>query len=512
MRNRSFGLFVALGVLLTGFLLSGCSRDNFSEEATPRDGMIHFRLASSTALDVATRSNGLDTITLENSGSKTALSLSRTVAPTNVATKGAPVTGFNIDERYADELFVTAFKMSDKSEYIPQQKLLFVSREEGHSESIWETATCYTWAKTPLAFCSWAPKTAASFTSYDFDNNKAIFRYETPTPDGSSTDAEIQPDFIVASTVSDGTSGNSVTLLHEHALSAIKFEMGNTNACKVVDISLKGVFANGTCTYSPNATGPDPKIVWSSLDTPTDYLQTFGTSITEKFDGDNNPQAIEKASAESGVATFMIIPQSSTASNKITLTVRLKIDGAEDPVSLIKVLSEEETQWKPGMTYTYTISTSDAGEISVSVTDNVSEGKKTNVVISNNGAVREYIRAAIVGNWFKDGGIVAPWTYDAANPSASKFVDLPSDASGSGARWIYNSADGFYYYTAPVAAGSATGTKLFTSFTAPSTTPPVTGACFEMKLMVQGVIYDLGKTRVTTAWGADVAALLSTDN
>lgn len=506
--KQNFNLHLAGWCLMAATaLVSGCQQNIFEGELTEaRDCPISFAVSSNTIGIADLETSSLNPVEMGG------LTLYGSVTPTAdiipVATKATPVTGDNLDTYYNDgTLYATAFK-EDHSVLAPFQALTFSSRKEGESISIWKTTGSYLWLGQRLTFWSIAPYVDP--TTISDDRTSMSFDYTTQKSE-SSTDAESQKDLLIAYSVSDGSS-NTASLQFEHALSALRFEMGNTNGCTIKTIALKNVWSKGTCTYNAAAVSPTQKISWSSLNTAEDYTQTFNKTITERFDGESNTQPVFKTSETADAATFMIIPQSSTADNKITLEIVLRIKDAESDITLTKELSAEETGWNPGLTYTYTISTSDAGEISVSVTDNVSEGKKTDVVISNNGAVREYIRAAIVGNWFKDGVIVAPWTYDAANPSASKFVDLPSDASGSGARWIYNSADGFYYYTAPVAAGSATGTKLFTSFTAPSTTPPVTGACFEMKLMVQGVIYDLGKTRVTTAWGADVAALLSTDN
>ena len=108
---------------------------------------------------------------------------------------------------------------------------------------------------------------------------------------------------------------------------------------------------------------------------------------------------------------------------------------------------------------------------------------KSGVKFKNTRNVNEYIRAAVVANWFDaNGNVVAAW-------DKTRDGDI---TLGSG--WTEN---GGFYHTAAVAAGQETSV-LFSSFTKP-TSAPVTGAHFEMTILVQAVGSD-GMTSCTAAF------------
>ena len=97
------------------------------------------------------------------------------------------------------------------------------------------------------------------------------------------------------------------------------------------------------------------------------------------------------------------------------------------------------------------------------------EKTKTNVSITNTGTVYAYIRVAVVGNWYKNGNIVAPHTVDLGTPSG----------------WTKGS-DGYYYHTAPVAPGENTST-LIGSYTPTRPEGVPTDAHFEMNIICQAI-------------------------
>lgn len=138
--------------------------------------------------------------------------------------------------------------------------------------------------------------------------------------------------------------------------------------------------------------------------------------------------------------------------------------------------------------------------VTVDITDNVSNGVKSNVTITNTSNIDAYIRAAIVGYWCNaDDEIVAAW--DPKDTAQGVFDGLP------GTNWKENG--GYYYYTVPVEAGQETGSKLFTTYTVG--TPPVEGAHLVMNILVQAVQADGvtadGKKVVVATWGVDPSTL-----
>ncbi len=114
---------------------------------------------------------------------------------------------------------------------------------------------------------------------------------------------------------------------------------------------------------------------------------------------------------------------------------------------------------------------------------------KKNVRIQNTGNTDAYIRVAVVGNWYKDGKVVAGWTDNIALSSSDWF----------------KANDGYYYYKKSVAGLDYT-TNLFNSYT-PTTRPDGVpdGAHFEMNIICQA-IQSTPTRAVTSAWGVTVGA------
>lgn len=140
-------------------------------------------------------------------------------------------------------------------------------------------------------------------------------------------------------------------------------------------------------------------------------------------------------------------------------------------------------------------------KVTCAVSEDFTDGvNKNNVAITNTGNTDAYIRAAIVGNWYKGGNIVDDWQI-----SDGIFTDL------CGSCWKYNDNDGYYYFNAAVPAGKTTvdvagvNGYLFTKLTPPPVT--VDGAHLEVTIVCQavqakGTTADDTKA-VVDAWGVD---------
>lgn len=130
--------------------------------------------------------------------------------------------------------------------------------------------------------------------------------------------------------------------------------------------------------------------------------------------------------------------------------------------------------------------------VDVTVTDEIENNTKKNVVVHNNSDIPVYIRVAVVAYWVKDNQIVAPW---------NDYSRLPI-ASG----WARDS-DGFYYY-------GPTTEKTIPFFTAESSYSPevtIDGAHLEMDILVQAVQADgMGATSAQDAFAK--AANVSSGN
>ena len=121
--------------------------------------------------------------------------------------------------------------------------------------------------------------------------------------------------------------------------------------------------------------------------------------------------------------------------------------------------------------------------VTCKVVEEFDKQTKKNVTIQNTGNTSAYIRAAVVGNWVKDGKIVAPWV-DNINYSQSGWV---------------KGNDGYYYYQSEVTAGQVTS-NLFDSYEPGSA--PVADAHLEMTIVCQAVQAEGLGSGVTNAQSA----------
>ena len=341
--------------------------------------------------------------------------------------------------------------------------------------------------------------------------------YITPGAGESVTNAaEQQTDLVFATTsLTAADKDKTNKILFYHPFTGVKFKLGNLpEGLLVKSVTISGVKGKGDCVVTPyygndatydrndsnrkliaDATKSAACVKWDNLSDPESFTQAFvsddhGTTPDSGMfpDGFANQGTTapnqDQLNTKELSKTFILIPQSFTSSNKLEITLKLEYKGIE-----LTRTAVTEAEWKAGSLYTYTIKFN--SKIDVTITDKVNGNVKDNVVITNTGNVPEYIRAAIVGNWFDDSGnIVFAWT------------DNPEDFTGKpGSNWVKNGA--WYYYKNPVAPGAETPEKLFQSYNAPEA--PVSGAHLEMRIMVQAIIAD--DTVAQQSWGVQPSSL-----
>ena len=346
----------------------------------------------------------------------------------------------------------------------------------------------------------------------DGSNQISIEGYTTPGV-GKTNAAELQKDLVFATELVKKADKDGVKILFYHPFCGVKFKLGDLpSGLTVKSVTISNVNSTGDCTITPyygnghsygktnsNKDGSAETrsagcASWVSS-TPKDFTQTFAATEQAEADVDAdlfpagfgdiaaNQDQLNDASLSK---TFILIPQKFDGSaKKFVVTLSCEYNG----VTLTR--STEVTsaiEWKAGSLYTYTIKFN--SEIDVEITDEVDGNVKHDVVITNTGNMPEYIRAAIIGNWFKDGKVVSGW-----NATQGNFDGFP------GANWVKNGL--FYYYTEPVAPGEPTPDALFNTYEPAEA--PVAGAHFEMKIMVQAIIAD--DTVAAQSWGVAPSAL-----
>ncbi len=460
MRQKAL-LFGAAGALL--LMASGCSRDSMPVPGAGTGRDIVFTVGGENSVEVksveASEAVCLPPLTLTSEDGTRSLTFERSVSRSSdagvieelmdgsVATKGAPVTSGNVDALYANSLYVTALR-DDESEFMPRQPLVCSGRKD-ETWTKWNTAKTYVWpAEAELTFWGWSQIASPTVT-----NTTMTFPYVTPDSAGARTDAEAQNDVIVAKTTAKMTKDSGVSLVFAHAMSAIRFEIGKTNDCKVDSISLKNVMSEGNCTYTPAGS---PRIAWSDLKTPKTFTQTFDTEIKECLvDDDEHFQEVD--TTPNLVKTFMVIPQSSTASKKIAIALVITLKGEkQQPMTLTAELDGDLTGWQPGYTYTYRLSILNG--LDIKVDDEVESNVKSDLEIKNIGREHAYLRALLYGCWVdKDGAVIANW--DVNDTEIGTLVGLNST--------VWKKEGGFYYFKYPLEPGSKVpdDMKLFTSYT-----------------------------------------------
>ncbi|MCQ2163619.1 MAG: fimbrillin family protein [Bacteroidales bacterium] len=385
-------------------------------------------------------------------------------------------------------------------------------------------------AGTKLDFWCWSGAENAKNIEITSDGKNMTFDYA----DNSST-ASAQKDllFAFAGNQTEPSTKGDVDIHFFHALSAVQFCVGGLDkGVKITDIKLTGVKNSGRGAYVPSGkcTIPGTDISKDMTSGEKDVLN--GNTVENLFVwtevagsktystgtiGRNNTSTATQYDpiGDEATSTFFFVPQdikdieieiSVTSSNgSQTNTLKKKI-------GLGSVSYETMKAWKAGKIYRYTISGS--GEVKVAVAEKLdgvdvvggstSEITTTKAAVSglNNGTLKSYIRAAVVGNWYNEAGqIVAPFNSSSVLPTtlADGWFSV---AEGSDA----NCNVLFYYYKDAVEPGAQTATNLIESYTK-ANAAPIAGAHLELNIIMQAVDARDGKAAAAEAWKIDASKL-----
>lgn len=474
-------------------------------------------------------------------------------------TKGTPVYTENFDSLYEKKLYGTAYDPSGTYDSPWASALgngtgaVQFKKTSDHTYSFDysdQSATGLDWnvhwpESGKLVYFLQAPYDVTSKLSPEFSAGGVIeFDYTDPTEpeDVSGTKTIVngaakQTDLLFTSKeVSKPESGfdNKHNILMYHALTAIKFKVVDPDAAveqaqkaktEITKVTFKGIKANGHCTITPaytdanttagenasNKTGAAASksaecSVWGAHseddELRVDYSQAFSDTVNYSktnsdfadsfYDGSNNLSNL--GATHNGSEILLLVPQ---VLEDVVLEVEYTIN--DKPFKRSVKLN---TTWLPGEIHTYTLT---INHVSVSISDQMNApylNEKTGVTTKNDGNVTAYLRATYALAWYY--GYDEDATCVAAYQGNGIFRNLggPNENDGWNKTWILGS-DGYYYYTWPVKPGNSTGFSLFEKYIAPekSEKGPFPGAHLEMKLLLQGVQYDLEMKNVTKAWG-----------
>lgn len=417
-------------------------------------------------------------------------------------TKGIPAYTENLGSLYKNDLSVYAAEGTfGTATYENMETSMYARKDEAQGEG-WRYQHNYNGDPWPtdgsaVGFYLNMPAAPTGVSISDRTGGKFTFTYTSPT-----TAAE-QQDILFAyrSMTKEQHHGflpNGAPVLFQHALTAVKFAIGNDDddiakyGISITEVTFNGLVNTGTCVITPSSETnyTDNKTNYSSAGATSWPTKTAATNnkissgtysgTVNYTSGENNEFGDSWYSAGNeknlnkadGSQTFWLIPQAFTASSTVTLTIKYVFDGnpGEWTIDFGKVLGDKSVEWKAGELRTYTIK---VDEVNVTITDQFTTSVKNNVQIKNTGNTAAFIRAAIIGQWvdeedkpifgftdYKTGDIVniKSWYEDYVSNSKyfGEFVGLP------GTGWT-KEADGYYYYETAVEPGQSP-TPLFTSY------------------------------------------------
>lgn len=406
--------------------------------------------------------------------------------------------------------------------------------------------------------------TETASTEYGYSNltltpadGKIAFDYACP----DSTDATKQLDLLFTSKkVTRQQYAEIPTLLFYHTMAGVKFKSGN--AVRELDaeqtgrepglitsisaIKMTNILSSGHCVVSPdwaysdsddNVPGGKGDVdksskasVWSEKGNPTTFsvsglsLVNTDTSLfpeSTDFEGADISTNTDKQLGQLNLnssnynKTFMVVPQKVGEANKdVILTIDYSITHTINGVPSTKKyrksvkFNDGNRQWEAGKLYTYTIQ---ANHVAVTVKDavNTDTNTKSNIQIRNTGNIDEYMRVAVVGNWYDSHSyyekgqdqIVCPWGgFDATTEGT---LEGPGWGESTDS-WV-DGGDGYFYFKYKVPAGELVSVPLFVSYKAGKCPMELYGdsAHLQMDIMVQAFDANRKSDMAQYGWKTD---------
>jgi len=503
-------IYIVMAVLATAALASCQQEKSFNDEKLGENSVVFTISGGATrSAETAPEVRQGVVIPLETEdGSK--FFLEETVVNLNEigpATKGTPAYTENLGSLYKNDLSVYGDKGSftTAATYENMETSMYARKDEAQGEG-WRYQHNYNGDPWPtdgsaVGFYLNMPAAPTNVSITGRTGGKFTFTYTSPT-----TAAE-QQDILFAyrSMTKDEHMGflpNGAPVLFQHALTAVKFAIGNddddisSNNIAITEVIFNGLVNTGTCEISPSAETnyTDNKTTYSSAGVtswPTKSATANNTISSGTYSGtvnytsgSNNKFGDSWYSAgneknlndANGTQTFWLIPQ--TVSSGVTLTIKYTFAGTpgEWTIDFGKVLAAaaKPVNWQAGELRTYTIKVDD---VNLKIEDTVTNTVKSDVAITNTGNTTAFIRAAIVGQWldYKNRPVfgftdllynyyaVDSWYQDQfVNTTAGTHGTFTDLAGYKGAnnplnKW-YLCDDGFYYYSDPVDPGKIIGT------------------------------------------------------
>lgn len=399
------------------------------------------------------------------------------------ATKGTIVTNDNIGsfgmDAYAEDKWfdntIAAGDLGSKDN--PNAAGAYFSQTVSNSSGSWTISGDPKWLNNvPITFWSWKyvkpTRTDTHTATFNYTVNSTVTSQEDPVFAFNNETRE----FDDQGDIKNGANEN-INIYFYHALSAVQFleHEDIISDYRISNIEVQNVKNSTVCTMTSTDAAPSSGNISFSHNTSASSTVNFSQSYDANDTSLDIPTTTSKFKPDDS-KTFIMIPQTLGASSKLKVTFTYT---GTPSATTSPVFDLNGTVWDDGYYYVYKVDL--GGAIKVKLYEDCDSSTKSNVKFQNDSNMNEYIRAAVVGNWFDaSGNIVAPW----------------SGSVTTGTGWSLES-DGFYYYTSPVTTKDYTE-NFITSFTKP-TSAPVAGAHFELTVLVQAVCSD-GYSSYTSAF------------
>ncbi len=478
-------------IIFASLLLFSCQNRELAHTEEITD-VIMFSLSSNAGYSVSTRSAEESFVLMSDDATDSLLIQLSDISCNQDATitKGAYITNNNL-KLYGEKIALRAFY--ENEQFVSD---VFVFDQDG---SVRTSIPCYwpTAEDAMVNFWSFHPKEIAQAHGYIISNDDSTpylsFYYNQKKADEEIlVDATEQKDVFMAY-ARQGKESGSVDLKYIHALSSIKFQAGKALSGEVQNITISNVYAGGTLTYLPN--GSD-NLTWDLDNERYTLNQDFAQGIGEDFTGDLS----QGITHDIDNTIFMLIPQPLTEK---TITIKYLRDGESQAKTYSASIPGE--QWKPGKSYTYTISLMDGFGIDIETPTPPSGTSVIDGIKINNTNNRTcYIRAMIIANWVdEDGNIAAILDPDEVNLIISEGNSNYQLSTDWRSYWFYDESTNIYYYRKPLNRTESTTVCLFEKFTNPI--PHSEGLKLDFYVLVQAVDADRDKASVKAAWGETIA-------
>lgn len=409
--------------------------------------------------------------------------------PDSIAqTRGSSLRGSVDIERTFGSKGINIKAIHNSTDYFRTGEKLFCL-----SPGLWATCESYHWpsdAGDALNFWAWAldgeddsttgsgGASSASVSNVTADDVSLSFHYAMAQPGDDGMDALRQRELLVGCRpgATRENSRDGVGLALQHALSAVKINVGRANAGCLRSITFDNIFSDAECRVMAEG------IEWTGHSGRTSFRQDFNTAIHGNL-GDGGYQDISTSEqAEKDGTIFMTIPQDLDGAS---IRVDYQLAGKDTSEVFSTSLPG---RWEAGRTYTYTLSI--LGGLSVGIDGRMDALTASALGFTNDGECPCYLRATLVGTWDDDAGqIVSP----VRGQSNSVVRDPRWDEF-----WFFDPDSHIYYYRYPLRGGESVRVALLDEFNA---VDGPEGCHLNMTVMVQAIRHDPDMSSVLAAIG-----------